>query len=197
MLTLGMMSTCHECVTLTDGCCVFSLVSGWKVILLPSEITRIAAVAQKTPLEFVDTSPLIPSQLQTYISDGEDSIWAQFFSLWRNPSGVRYPCPFLKRSGCSLPYESKPFICRVYPLVFNITTGSLYCPGEMPCLVGRTRPTLEEIVNYFGDNIHSLNDGFMVFRKEFLSSLNQLERLERQLVSTSKKNPKLSFSLNI
>ena len=191
-----MMPTCQECITLTSGCCVFSLIRGWKVILLPSEITHIAAVAQKTPSEFLDTSPLIRSQLQTYISDREDSIWAQLFSLWRNPSGLRYPCPFLTPSRCSLPYESKPFICRVYPLAFNITTGSLYRPEETLCIVGRSsRQTLEEIVGYFGDNIHNLNHEFMVFRKEFLLLLNRLERLEQQLAFIPK-HPKSSFSLN-
>ena len=177
----------------TGGCCNFSLIGGWKIILLPYEINRIAAVLQRTPSEFVDTSPLIPPQLQTYLSDYEDSIWVRLFLIWHNPTGIKHPCPFLTSKGCSIPYESKPFICQAYPLTFHITAGILCCPNETSCPIGRNQPKIEEVVKHFGDNLQRLNEEFIVFRRELITLLNLLEKSEGQFVHSHRKTDEHIF----
>jgi Fe-S-cluster containining protein len=169
---------CKECIASLGGCCVSVFDDGWKIVLLPSEIKRISLVTSKNPTEFVDVSPLAPVQRDWYASRYaiEDPLWTRLFSFWSRPCGIKSFCPFLTEEGCRLSYEAKPFLCRIYPLGFNITTGYIYHAQETDCPAGKASKTIEEVIAYFDDNKASLERGFQGFRHEVLSWLNVLDR---------------------
>ena len=169
---------CKQCIASSGGCCVSVFDAGWKIVLLPSEIKRISLVTSKNPTEFVDVSPLASVQRDWYASRyaTEDPLWARLFSLWSRPCGIRSFCPFLTEKGCCLSYEAKPFLCRIYPLRFNITTGHIYHSQETDCPAGKTGKTIEEVIAYFDDNKASLERGFQAFRQEVLHWLSVLDR---------------------
>ena len=170
---------CKECIASSGGCCISVFDDGWKIVLLPSEIKRISLVTRKEPTEFVDVSPLAPVQRDWYASRYaiEDPLWTRLFSLWSRPCGIKSFCPFLSEEGCHLSYEAKPFLCRIYPLGFNITTGHICHAQETDCPAGKAGKTIEEVIAYFDDNKASLERGFQGFRQEVLYWLNVLEGL--------------------
>ena len=174
------MFTCKECIDRDGGCCVYVLAGGWKIILLPSEIERIAAVSGKAPSEFVDVSPLDPEQIEIYTSRQaaeEDPLWARLFSLWRQPSGIAHACPFLGSDDCTLPYQSKPFICRVFPLNFSISEGRLQRLTESHCSMEQEMTSVQQVLEYFHDDVSKLNGAFDEFRQECLMLMNKMENL--------------------
>ena len=170
------MSTCRDCIATTNGCCNTVFADGWKVILLPNEVKRISRLTAKDPCEFVDTSPLPPSQLRWYISRYalEDPLWVRFVSIWRHPIGLKNGCVFLRPEGCSLPYQDKPFLCQVYPLDFNITRGNIFLSKETNCPVGQNAYSVTEVVAYFGDDWRRVQRRFRVFRRDLLSLLRTI-----------------------
>ena len=165
---------CRVCIILSGGCCVFPFLEGWKIILLPGEIQRIAEFTGEDPSHFIDNSPLTQNQLEFYTENAvEDPLWARLFSIWTKPAGLKGRCHFLKREGCSLPYHVKPFLCQTYPLDFNITKGTLLLNGGMNCLLLRSVRSVDEVPNRFDDDMNSLQLRFEAFRNEFFSLLNR------------------------
>ena len=165
---------CRVCIIFSGGCCVFPFLDGWKIILLPGEIQRIAEFTGEDPSYFIDNSPLNQSQLEFYTEDTvEDPLWAQLFSTWARPTGLKGRCPFLKREGCSLPYHIKPLLCQIYPLDFNITKGTLLLKADMDCLLLKSVGSVDEVSNRFDDDMSSLQLRFKAFRNEFFSLLNR------------------------
>ena len=165
---------CRVCIIFSGGCCVFPFMDGWKIILLPGEIQRIAEFTGEDPSYFVDNSPLTQNQLEFYTGNTvEDPLWAQLFSAWTKPAGLKGKCNFLKREGCSLPYHIKPLLCQIYPLDFNITKGTLLLKGDMDCLLLKSVRSADEVPNRFDDDMNSLQLRFKAFRNEFLSLLTR------------------------
>ena len=171
------MLTCQDCVASDLGCCVRVFDEGWKLVLLPSEVGRIWTTTGVAPSEFVDTSPLTSAQLEWYCSThtAGDFLWSRLFSLWTRPSGIRNACPFVRPDGCSLPYESKPFLCRIYPLSFSITENRIYFPEESDCPIGRGMKSEDGILYYFHDDMERLKRAFAAFREEFVRLVSVLE----------------------
>jgi Fe-S-cluster containining protein len=138
--------------------------------MLPGEIQRIAEFTGKDPSYFIDNSPLTQNQLEFYTGNTvEDPLWAQLFSTWTKPTGLKGRCNFLKREGCSLPYHIKPLLCQIYPLDFNITKGTLLLKGDMDCLLLQSVRSVDDVPNRFDDDLGNLQLRFMAFRDEFLS----------------------------
>ena len=165
---------CRVCRIFSRGCCVFPFLDGWKIILLPGEIQRISEFAGEDPPHFIDNTPLTQNQLEFYTKNTvEDPLWAQLFSTWTKPTGLKGRCSFLKREGCSLPYHIKPFLCQIYPLDFNITEGTLLLKGDMDCLLLQSVGSMDEVPNRFDDDMNSLQLRFKAFRDEFLSLLTR------------------------
>lgn len=166
---------CRACIA-SDGCCVFPLFDGWKIILLPTEVQRIAAFTGKDPSEFIDTTPLPLSQREDYLRlSVEDPLWSRLVSIWTQPSGFKNNCPFLQTEGCSLPYQVKPFLCQIYPLDFNITEGTIFLPEETDCLLLQRGSSIEEVLAHFNDDWENLQHRFEAFRSDVVSMLNILE----------------------
>jgi len=175
------MSACGDCIASAGGCCVNLLAQGWKVVLLPSEIERISAISGKSPSEFVDTSPLEPCQFEYYATESPapDPLWARLFYRWTQPTAIADSCPFLTAEGCSLPYDSRPFLCQVYPLDFSITDNRVYFlqKRESDCRIEREMTSVEEVLACFQDDRERLERSFKLFRRELLSLLNTLQAL--------------------
>ena len=171
-----MKEVCRECINTLGGCCCFAFADGWKIVLTPSEIRRLSEVTHKAPEEFIDTSPLVPYQFEAFLSCEEvDPLWARLFSLWLNPTGIKERCPFLLPCGCSFSYKTKPFVCRAYPLNFNLTAGEIFYDPNIACLVIQKIPSLEGILDYFEDRLESLSQAFKSYREELLLILKTLE----------------------
>lgn len=169
------LSPCHLCIA-DDGCCVFPFYDGWKIVLLPSEVQRIAEYTGKDPSEFIDLTPLPLSQQEEYNQyNANDLLWSRLFSLWAEPSGLINNCPFVKKEGCSLPYNIKPFLCQAYPLDFNITDSKIMIPAETDCELLKSMGSLDSVLTYFHDDWDSLNSRFEAFRQDFIALLNNLE----------------------
>ena len=163
---------CRVCRIFSRGCCVFPFLDGWKIILLPGEIQRISEFAGEDSSYFIDNSPLTQNQLEFYTKNTvEDPLWAQLFSIWTKPTGLKGSCHFLNKEGCSLPYHIKPFLCQIYPLDFNITKGTLLLNGNMDCLLLQSVCSADEVPNRFDDEMNSLQLRFKAFRNEFFSLL--------------------------
>ena len=170
---------CYECVAIGKCCCTSCFADGWKIIILPGELKRISELTAKVSSEFIDTSPLSPSQLKWYVSKGslEDPLWARLFSIWNNPTGLKDSCPFLQSEGCSLPYEDKPFLCRIFPLSFNISEEMIFLPKETErtyCLLAQNAVSIEKVLSYFEDDWERLQKRFKVFRYDFLCLLEEI-----------------------
>jgi Fe-S-cluster containining protein len=176
------MATCRECITASNGCCIFP--ANWKLILLPSDIKRIQLLTGKDPAEFIDTSALDLSQHHCYTREcmEADPLWARIFNLWVQPTGIKNPCHFLTSEGCSLPYPSKPFLCRIYPLNFNVTSGQIDFNQETECRICEDKRSLKEVMDYFGDEIESVQTVFEAFKKDFIELLAHLGRPQMEPV---------------
>lgn len=178
------MSSCHECIATDGGCCSFIFADGWKIILLPTEVKRIVELIGKDPSGFIDTTPLTPAQREWYISrfGVEDPLWVRLVSLWTNPSGFKNSCPFIQAEGCRLSYQEKPFLCRIYPLDFNITDGHIFLPKETACPIGQNAGSTKEVLDYFGDDWEALQRSSKAFRQDFISLLNETaEKVDAEL----------------
>jgi Fe-S-cluster containining protein len=187
------MSGCPDCVAASAGCCKTVFLDDWKIILLPREIKRIAELTGKDPSQFVDSGPLSRSQLRWYVSryTQEDPIWVKVVSQWKAATGLKASCPFLNSNGCTLPYRDKPFLCRVYPLDFNITQGTIFLSRETGCPVGQQASSVAEVLDYFRDDWESLKQHFMVFRQDFFLLL---EMISCGVASDEQARPALSGS---
>jgi GNAT superfamily N-acetyltransferase len=172
----------------------------WKIVLLPSEIKRIAAVSSLPPSQFVDSTPLSAKQIGSYADDDaiqDDPMWARLFFNWKYPYGIKNNCPFLTSKGCHLPYRSKPFICRVHPLGFNLTTGTLYSYPDGTCPIAREQKSIEETAHCFHDNIASLEQALTTFRDECLSLIQTIEHLTVRAMTAEDKPPVMQMLKNI
>jgi Fe-S-cluster containining protein len=188
------MVSCHDCIVTSGGCCNTAFTDRWKIILLPNEVKRISKLTGKDPSEFVDTSPLAPSQLRWYVCQYavEDPLWVQLVSLWGHPVGLKNSCPFLTCEGCSLPYQDKPFLCQVYPLDFNITRGDIFLPKDTSCPVGQSASAEEKVPAYFGDDWEGLQRRFRLFRTHLLLLLGTvlgIQHSRRQSPSSLGRTP--------
>jgi Fe-S-cluster containining protein len=166
---------CRICIKQTGGCCVFPLESGWKIPILPSEVFRIAEYTGKEIPQFLDTTPLVKSQMDYYLGMHDD-IWARLFSIWQYPTGIKGRCHFLGRKGCMLPYNIKPFICQVFPLDFNITRNTIVINYSIECLLLQSLNSCEKVTEYFGDDFDALKHRYKVFMGDLILLLDHLEK---------------------
>lgn len=166
---------CAVCAEDGSDCCRRGLAGGWKILLLPEEVTRMCQITGKDSREFTDTRPLVPQQMKGYIANAlDDPLWALLACLWEHPVGIRGSCPFRETDGCVLPYGDKPFICRVYPLDFNITRGTLYLSRVTACPISQRATSADEVLMHFNDGRRALERRFDLYRRQFLSLLSQL-----------------------
>jgi hypothetical protein len=176
-IAAGPSPQCTRCIATTRGCCVTPFEDGWKIVLLPDEVESIAALTARAPATFIDRTPLVPDQREYYL-EGEtsDPLWASLFARWPRPTGFKGACPFLSCTGCTLPYDQKPFLCQVYPIEFNLTRGTLFLPAqEEECDVTTAARSPRDVTDCFGDNLESLQRRLDLFRQRALKLLKKLD----------------------
>lgn len=164
---------CKPCIEEKDDCCDSIFADSWKIILLPWEINEISLFIGKKPSQFTDTSPLVEGELEYYLSqNAEDPMWASLFSAWKEPAGFKHSCPFLSKKGCRLPYTKKPFLCRIFPLEFNLTQNRIFLPDDYNlCNVAEDKGSIEKILEHFGDDMNGLRQRLNMFRENALELL--------------------------
>jgi hypothetical protein len=168
-------TACRDCIKHGDGCCVYPFFYGWKIILLPHEIKRIAAFTGRDPGSFVDDTPLVESQREYYCDDSGDPDWSRLFHLWDRPTGLKGACPFLTPQGCTLPYNTKPLLCQVYPLTFNISDAAIFRIPDPDCLLIQASSCAGDVLHYFKDNHEGLSSRFEEYRRDFYNLLGSLQ----------------------
>jgi len=122
---------CARCARHTITCC-----QNVEVYITPGDVDRIAAHAGHR--EFYEFCP--PND-PVYLKQDDDPIWPQL--VFKDLSGTRRilrrqpngDCYFLGSQGCKLPLESRPLICRLFPLDFNeqgiLPVHAKGCPLEL------------------------------------------------------------------
>ena len=132
------MNFCQECAKIQKTCCQGE---GFQVALTKGDIRRIGMFtsspafyelkAVEEPLRQVYTTP------EHYGDD--EKIYVQYLFdeagrrnvLKKKPNNAE--CLFLSKSGCGLPFEVKPLICRIYPYNWNdeldLWLETDYCPA--------------------------------------------------------------------
>ncbi len=122
------MHPCAQCALLQKTCCERA-----EVVITAGDAARIARHSGRTdfweylaPVEpaYVAADPDDPNWLRwTVRPDGTRRV------LRRHPGGA---CTFLGQSGCTLPGDVRPLVCRLYPFSYResgITgLGAEYCP---------------------------------------------------------------------
>jgi Fe-S-cluster containining protein len=169
-------NACKDCISHSDGCCVYPFYDGWKILLLPHEIARISKHTGKRPADFADDSPLVNAQLEYYRENRDaDPHWSSLFDLWQKPTGLKGKCPFLVPQGCTLPYDKKPFLCQVYPLTFNMTDNSIYRDEDPDCLLIQATSSAGKVLDRFKDSDTGLSSRFEEYRRDFYDLLKSLQ----------------------
>ena len=123
------MRICACCAQVGPTCC-----QDVDILLTDKDLSRIAAAVGRT--EFHEFR--LP-QRQEYLEQEDDPNWNGYATrcdgarlvLKRAPNG---DCVFLTPTGCVLPMETRPLICRLHPFTYNeqgITGVSGGCPSHL------------------------------------------------------------------
>lgn len=124
------MHSCARCATLQKTCCQRA-----EVIVTQGDEKRIQAATGR-----IDFSERRPVSNPAYLDHEDDPNWQRWTVA---PDGTRQvlkrqdngDCTFLTSSGCALPLETRPLVCRLYP--FTYTERGLegvnadYCPSAV------------------------------------------------------------------
>jgi Fe-S-cluster containining protein len=105
---------CARCAKRQETCCQRT-----DIVVTDGDISRVAAyTGQRDFIEFRTAGK------PEYIDQDDDPLWRDATFL---PDGTRRvvkhrengDCTFLGSAGCSLPYETRPLICRLYPFEYS------------------------------------------------------------------------------
>jgi Fe-S-cluster containining protein len=122
------MNLCARCAALGKTCC-----QGTDVLLTRGDLVRITAHTRRTDF-YEHRKPCDP----TCLGEQDDPNWLLYTMradgtrrvVQHSPSG---DCLFLTPTGCSLPAEVRPLICRLHPLTY---TEARICGSSPDCPVG-------------------------------------------------------------
>jgi uncharacterized protein len=106
---------CVRCARHMATCCQTS-----EIYITPGDVERIASHALER--SFYEYRP--PDD-PVYLDHADDPIWPRY--VFKRPDGTRRvlrrrdngDCTFLGKSGCTLPLERRPLVCRLYPYDYN------------------------------------------------------------------------------
>ena len=123
-----MAHPCARCATMQRTCCQRA-----EILVTEGDVERIARHTGQSDF-FERRAPADPSYLD---ADEDDPNWLRYSVrsdgtrrvLHRQENG---DCGFLAANGCTLPLETRPLVCRLYPFAYNesglVGTDSEYCP---------------------------------------------------------------------
>lgn len=135
------MHPCARCATLQRTCCQRA-----EILVTAGDVERIAAHTGSRAF-FERRAPTDPGYLD---DDEDDPNWLRYTVgadgtrrvLVRKADG---DCGFLGPAGCTLPMETRPLVCRLYPFAYNesglVGEDSEYCPTKV--LAPRGQPMAE------------------------------------------------------
>ena len=105
---------CARCARRRETCC-----QGTDIVVTDGDIARVAAfVGHEDFIEFRNAGK------PEYLDQDDDPTWRDAtFQANGTRRVVRHReehyCTFLGEAGCTLPYETRPLICRLYPFDYN------------------------------------------------------------------------------
>lgn len=122
---------CVRCAREGKTCCQRA-----EIFITKGDAARIAGYCSKDDF-FEFRYPDNPA----YLDQDDDPIWKQYVFrqdghrrvIKRDPVGN---CAFLRETGCILPLEVRPLVCRLYPFEYNaegieIDVEGEWCPGHL------------------------------------------------------------------
>ncbi len=135
--TVQALSPCARCARVQRTCCQRA-----EILLTEADVARIAAHTGDDAFQ-ERRAPLDPE----YVADDpDDPAWRRLTvrpdgtrrMLRRRPDGA---CTFLGDAGCRLPLETRPLVCRLYPLAYTERgldgADESYCPTDLLAPDGR------------------------------------------------------------
>ncbi len=158
------MSICADCATLGSTCCCVNR----DIFVTKADIERIARIVGHFNF-FEQRHPLDPA----YLDQDDDPNWLRYTMrpdgsrrvLKHGPNGM---CCLVTATGCVLPLEARPLVCRLYPFMYNEdgVTGVLSeCPEYL-------LPKNETIL----DALRMTYDDARVWRETLYAELRAEER---------------------
>lgn len=152
---------CARCHTQGSGCCrlggfnedqMFPLTLGEIEAMAqasgldPEQFT----VADRPPRQFLEMAAALHPVLITAMPRGER------LRLRIQPGGE---CFFLGPQGCALPYQARPFYCRLYPFFFTMDERLMVLQAEH-CLAQRGARSWREVLSRLGQKEAHLRELF-------------------------------------
>lgn len=106
-----------------------------EILLTRADIGRIARATGRD--DFYERRP--PTDPEQLPDPAEDALWAGAFAADGSRAILRHAangdCGFLRRDGCALDMETRPFVCRLYPYEYDAATlkgvSAHHCPPEL------------------------------------------------------------------
>ncbi|WP_094605228.1 hypothetical protein SPSIL_033010 [Sporomusa silvacetica DSM 10669] len=133
------MNTCAQCARLQKTCCEREAT---KIALTGGDIARISQFAGQE--DFYELKPVEEELKDVYANPAcyteDDYIYVTYLFddqgrrniLRKNPDQT---CCFVTLTGCSLPHDIRPLLCRIYPYDWNdrleIWIDGSYCPASL------------------------------------------------------------------
>ena len=108
-----MASPCALCARKGATCC-----TGTQILLTSGDVKRITAALLRNDFYMFQKAD------EGYLDPGDDPLWTH---ITIRPDGSRRVllrddrkhCSLLGPSGCSLPMNTRPLVCRIYPVAFT------------------------------------------------------------------------------
>jgi len=124
------MKLCAVCARLGRDCC-----HAHDICVSSGDVARIAAFSRRAPDQFLEFRRPV---LAAYLEQDDDPNWLAYVTA---PDGSRRllrqaaggSCIFLAPTGCELPEQVRPLICRLHPVEYTeagITGIAAECPVE-------------------------------------------------------------------
>lgn len=122
---------CRECATIGHSCC-----QGHEIYVTRGDCRRITAFQGQS--DFYEYRSCFNAE---YADQSDDPLWQQYVFradgsrrvLKRQANG---DCLFLTPSGCALPLDARPLVCRLYPHLYSAM--GISTQWDLECRAART-----------------------------------------------------------
>ena len=173
---MGSPKICLRCHQKQHGCCLISE-SSFHFGLSNFEIEQIALETEKDPNSFVTANKVVKWFYDSLIKI--NSLYKELM-----PAGIQLrlktkenknECVFLARGGCQLSYSIRPFMCRLYPFMFN-DSGNLHVFESSFCLAQKTSKDITHVLFLMETSRDILLDVYQEFKKAAYINIESLKK---------------------